>query len=225
MTRFDRGPVWTGRTKAIAAALLAAQFLAAYVIGARELLRSDDHALFPPIAITAAVPVAAFLGSYALAPRFRRFVLAQDVRVLTLLQLWRVVGFAFLALYAFGTLPGLFALPAGAGDVAVGIAAFVVVRRLIERPDFARSMGFLAFHALGLADFAVAILTAGLAGGALPGLIVGGVTSAPMEVWPLNIFPSFLVPLFIILHLGVLLKVAALRRGRGGRDDPALARA
>ena len=34
---------------------------------------------------------------------------------LTTLQLWRVIGFAFLALYAFDTLPGLFALPAGWG--------------------------------------------------------------------------------------------------------------
>jgi hypothetical protein len=33
-----------------------------------------------------------------------------------------------------------------------------------------------------------------------------------MDVWPLNIFPSFGVPIFIILHLTVLLKVREMRR-------------
>jgi hypothetical protein len=33
-----------------------------------------------------------------------------------------------------------------------------------------------------------------------------------MDVWPLNLFPSFIVPIFIILHLTVLMKVRELRR-------------
>src|SRR5207245_6648798 len=41
-------------------------------------------------------------------------------------QLYRVVGFSFLVLYAVGRLPGEFAIPAGAGDVVVGLAAPVV---------------------------------------------------------------------------------------------------
>src|SRR5207245_6522612 len=41
-------------------------------------------------------------------------------------QLYRVVGFSFLVLYALGRLPGEFAIPAGAGDVVVGLAAPVV---------------------------------------------------------------------------------------------------
>jgi hypothetical protein len=144
--------------------------------------------------------------------RFRRFVLAQDMRTLTMMQLWRVIGFAFLALYAFGALPGLFAWPAGLGDVAIGLAAVVIVARMDRDPEFATSPGFVRFHLLGLFDFAVAIVTAGLSAGAFPGLIPGGITSAPLDVWPLNLFPSFLVPAFIIVHLTVLAKVRDLRR-------------
>ena len=48
--------------------------------------------------------------------------------------------------------------------------------------------------------------------GGFPSLIADGVTSAPMDVWPLNLFPSFFVPIFIILHLSVLLKVRHLRQ-------------
>ena len=131
---------------------------------------------------------------------------------LTTLQLWRVIGFAFLALYAFDTLPGLFALPAGLGDVGIGLAATLIVTRLGRDPGYARSSGFVRFHLLGLLDFAVAAVTSGLAAGAFPALIPDGVTSAPMDVWPFSLFPSFIVPVFVVLHLTVLLKVRDLRR-------------
>ena len=34
----------------------------------------------------------------------------------------------------------------------------------------------------------------GLVAGAFPGLISNGVTSAPLDVWPMNVFPSFIAP-------------------------------
>ena len=49
--------------------------------------------------------------------------------------------------------------------------------------------------------------------GSIPSLISGTVTSGPMEIWPLNLFPSFGVPIFIILHLTVLFQVMKMRRG------------
>ena len=212
MNTHQQSPTWGGAHKAGLAGLLLVWFAAVYVIGTGHLLTNDQHSLMMPIAITAFIPVALFLAAYASSAGFRRFVLAQDMRTLTMMQLWRVIGFAFLALYAFGALPGLFAWPAGLGDVAIGLAAVVIVARLDRDPDYAISPGFVRFHLLGLFDFAVAILTAGLSAGAFPDLIPNGVTSAPMDVWPLNVFPSFLVPAFIIVHLIVLLKVRDLRR-------------
>ena len=167
-----------------------------------------------PIAITAVVPVVLFLALCALLPKFHEAVLAQDIAVLTALQHWRVMGFGFLLLYAHGVLPGPFAWPAGLGDVAIGIAAAFVLVRLRRDPEFALSPGFLRFHVLGLLDFAVAIATAGLSAGQFPGSIENGVTSAAMDVWPLNIFPSFFVPVFIILHLTTLFKICQMRRER-----------
>jgi hypothetical protein len=211
--------VWSTAHKAGLAGLLLVQFAAAYVIGTGHLLTNDQHSPIMPIAITAFIPVLLFVAAYALSARFRRLVLAQDMRTLTNMQHWRVIGFAFLALYAFGALPGLFAWPAGLGDVAVGLAAMVIVARMDRDPNYASAPGFVRFHLLGLLDFAVAIGTAGLSAGAFPGLIPNGVTSAPMDVWPLNLFPSFLVPAFIILHLTVLLKVRHLRREAGSPVD------
>ncbi len=203
---------WSGAQKAWLAGLLLVQFAAAYVIGTEHLLVNDKNSVFAPIAISVVVPVAAFLAAYGLSARFRGFVLAQDIRRLTMLQHWRVVGFVFLPLYAFDVLPGLFAWPAGLGDVAIGLAATVIIARMDRDPAYVLSPGFRRFQLLGLLDFAVAVGTAGLAAGAFPALIPGGITSAPLDVWPLNMFPSFGVPVFIILHLSVLLKIRHLRR-------------
>ena len=207
--------VWTTSRQVVLLMLLAVWFAVATVIGSLELLSNTNNALLAPIAITAVIPVAFFLGLYNASSRFRSFVLAQDIETLTMLQHWRVIGFGFLMLYAYGALPGLFAWPAGLGDVAVGLAAPLVVLQLRRDPTYATSSGLVRFQYLGLLDFAAAIVTAGLSAGAFANLTPDGITSAPMDVWPLNLFPSFIVPIFIILHLTVLLKVRELRRRQG----------
>jgi hypothetical protein len=204
--------LWTAPRVVLLGALVSAQFIAAYTIGTGRYLTNDTGSFFAPIALTAAAPVVIFLTAYLSSSSFREFVLTQDFRVLTAVHLWRVIGFSFLAFYAFDMLPALFALSAGVGDVAVGLAAIFVLARLDRDPDYAATPGFLRFHALGLFDFVVAIGMAGLTAGAFPTLLPNGVTSALMDVWPLNIFPSFLVPAFIILQLTALFKIRYLRR-------------
>ena len=186
----------------------------AYGVGVTGVLTAAPGQLFQPIALSVIVPVALFVAVYLLAARFRRFILSRDLRTLTMLQHWRIMGFAFLPLYAFDILPGLFAIPAGVGDIAIGLAAPFVVARLTRDPEFARGWRFVAFHVAGMVDFVVAVGTSVLVSGAFPALVSGNLTSAPMEVWPLNIFPSFAVPIFIILHLMVFLKINALRKER-----------
>lgn len=203
---------WTNKHSAILAGLALVQFVAAYLIGTRGLLTNDQQLMFPPIAVTMVIPVTVFLLAYATSSRLRGLLLSLDIRTLTMVQLWRVIGFGFLTLYAFGVLPGLFAWPAGLGDVAIGLGALFVVARMDRDPDYQTSKGLVRFHLLGLLDFVIAFATVGLSAGAFPGLISNGLTSAAMDVWPLNIFPSFLVPAFIILQVIVLLKVRYLRK-------------
>lgn len=222
MTTTTRDTVWTPNAILITAGLLLAQLAAAYYIGSSHLLTNDNRLPVPPIAITAVIPVVGFLAAYILSSRFRGFVLAQDIRTLTMMQLWRVIGFTFLALYSFGVLPGLFAWPAGVGDVAVGLAALFAVRSIDRDPTYVTTTSFVGFHVMGLLDFAVAVITVGLTAGAYPSLISGDLTSAAMDVWPLNIFPSFGVPIFIILHLTVLFNVREARRIATDRISGAL---
>ncbi len=196
----------------------------AYWIGISGIATAPAGQVFRPIALTALIPVLAFVAIYLRSTRFRSFVLNQDIKWLTMLQSWRVIGFSFLLIYVLGDLPGFFAWPAALGDVAVGLAAPFVVARLERDPSFVHSFRFASYHALGLFDFAVAMVAAMLTSGTFPSITGSGVTSYAMEVWPLNLFPSFGVPIFIILHLVVFLKLRALRRGEL-EDTNALAEA
>ena len=115
----------------------------------------------------------------------------------------RVAGVAFLATMALGHLPALFALPAGLGDIAAGIAAPLVARRL--RQGTGRRPA-LRFNVLGLTDMVVALTLGGLTGYQLINVTP---SSAPLSELPLALIPTAAVPLLIALHITSML---ALRR-------------
>ena len=188
---------------------------ASVFLGANGHLAADSDVPFRPILLSIAVPVAVFLALYARSTSFRAFILSRDMRFVTSLQQWRVVGFAFILLYVEGVLPGLFAWPAAAGDVAIGLTTPLVLLALARSEGFATSRAFVAWNVLGLFDFVIAGAAATLASGAVPALLSGSPTSAPMEVWPLILFPSFIVPLFVFAHLTILFQVRALRLSQG----------
>ncbi|MBT3764371.1 MAG: hypothetical protein HOB79_21870 [Rhodospirillaceae bacterium] len=210
---YDTKPESRFTEKAIFMVILTVWFGLAAAAGMTGVFTAGPDALVRPILLSVAVPVATFLAFYVGSKRFQNYILTRDIHFLTMLQSWRVLGFTFLMLYAWGTLPGFFAWPAGVGDVLLGLSAPMIVLTLIRRPDFVKSRRFIVWNLLGLFDFIVAAGTAMLTAGSIPSLISGTVTSGPMEIWPLNLFPSFGVPIFIILHLTVLFQVMKMRRG------------
>jgi len=162
----------------------------------------------PPVYLLLAVggPVALFIAFYALSSHFRKYVLKIDLRLLTAIQAWRVVGAQFIVLYVYGLLPGHFAWPAGLGDLAVGaIAPFVVWSMVVSSPHWRRNV--IVLNVLGLLDFVVAIAF-GVLGASTPyGLLAGEATTDIMNVMPLSLIPTFFVPFFIVLHILSLLKL------------------
>ncbi len=165
-----------------------------------------------PIAIVAAVaiPVTGFLVAWQISASVRAFVEAQDLALLTALQGWRVVGAVFLFLWAYGQLPTVFALPAGLGDVAVGLVApFAAIAVALKAPGWRRAANGVAIA--GLADFAVAIVTGiGSIGGNFLDF-AGAPSSTIINALPLVLVPSFLVPVFIILHVMAIIKLRSRR--------------
>jgi hypothetical protein len=166
-----------------------------------------------PIIAGAIAPIVVFLAAFRLSRSFYRLVLTTDLRLMAAMQAWRFVGLGFLALYANGVLPGLFAWPAGLGDIAIGVTAPWVIVALIQRPGFKSSLLFVVWNLLGILDLITALGTGALSSGLAPG-ISGVVTTAPMAHLPLVLIPAYLVPLFIMLHLATLFQIAAKPRDK-----------
>src|SRR5881398_77551 len=172
-----------------------------------------------PIFFGVAIPLAVFLAAYFGSSSFRDFILGADLRFVAAIEGWRWGGLGFLSLYANGILPGLFALPAGLGDMAIGISAPWIVLSLVRNRLFAASRRFVIWNILGIADFVVAVSTATLSSGAFPGinaLIGGNVTTSPMTRLPLVLIPAFMVPFFTMLHLTALFQARQLAHAHPG---------
>lgn len=163
-----------------------------------------------PILVGVTAPIIAFLATFRFSPVFREFVLAVDLRLATAIQAWRFAGLGFLALYAHGVMPGLFALPAGLGDIAIGVAAPWVLLALIRQPRFAASQSFIVWNLLGVLDLVVAVSIGALSSTLALG-VAGEITTAPMAQLPLLLIPAYFVPLFVMLHLTALFQVRRLK--------------
>ena len=145
------------------------------------------------------VAVAGFLGTLLALSRIpvvaRALTAPGMVSRLELPHTPRVAGVVFLFYLALGHLPALFALPAGLGDIAAGIAAPLVARRLAQGTGRRAALWFNAF---GMTDLVVAMTL-----GALTGFQLLNVTpsSAPISELPLALIPTATVPLFFVLHI------------------------
>jgi hypothetical protein len=160
----------------------------------------------PPLRIFvgAAAPLILFAVAIRASRAFREFVLALDLRLIVAVQGWRFAGFGFIALYVNHVLPGLFAWPAGLGDMAIGIVAPLWTVALIRNPEVAESARFRLWNALGILDFVVAFITATIC--AMTITDAGAPSIAPMGQLPLVLVPEFMVPLFVMLHIIALMK-------------------
>lgn len=174
--------------------IMTAWFVFAVSVSALHVFHNPSGRLGLSVAFAALAPIVVFLAWFAASARFRQFVLSLSPRTLTLAQAWRINGFVFLVLYGYGLLPGVFALPAGWGDMAVGATALLVARYLAF-PRY--RAGFILWHALGMADLVMAV-TLGTTAGALSS---PGPSTEVMTVLPLSLVPTFLVPLLMILHI------------------------
>jgi len=106
----------------------------------------------------------------------------------------RVVGVSFLIVMALGHLPAAFAMSAGLGDIAIGVAAPFVALQLAHNTGHA---GAVLFNVLGILDLVVA----GILGFPLFRLVEVTPSTAPLFVLPLALIPTVAVPLALALHI------------------------
>ena len=159
---------------------------AAWLIGIALLASSD--VLSPqrvPVILFATLAV----GYLALLSRTVRAIIANiPQHWLIGIQTFRVLGGVFLIRYFQGELPGIFAIPAGVGDVITGVLApFVAYWWFVGKP-YARTAA-IAWNLFGMADLIDAVAIGALTRGAGGGI-----------VFPIILIPLYGVPRAFLIH-------------------------
>jgi hypothetical protein len=159
-------------------------------------------------------PVVLYVAGYLLSAAFRRFIgsLVGDLFGITALQVYRVLGVSMAIQALRGTLPTVFGLPAGFGDLFIGLTALLAAAALASGTTFGKT-AFVLWNVLGLLDLFIAVSTGVLAASVL----AGPVTMAPMRLYPLSLVPAFGVPLAFLLHFTGLARFWSLSRQKESR--------
>ena len=170
------------------------------------------------------LPLAIFLPVIIGAPilmrskRMGQVLDAMPATWLVALQLYRVFGSVFLVGWARNVVPGVFALPAGIGDVITGLLAVPIAISLSADTPAARRAA-IGWNVFGLLDFAVAVSIGLMISPGPFQLIVPSIPNSTAGVYPNVMIPAFAVPSSILLHA---LSLRQLRRRNGcGRQSPA----
>ncbi len=193
----------------LTAGLIVVWFIFALSASGLHLFRNDSNRIGLAVGLAALTPIVVFSLWFASSEKFRQFALSLNPRTLTFVQAWRILGFVFVLLHAYSVLPAIFALPAGYGDMAIGVTAFFVAWKLANPRH--RS-AFILWQAFGIADLVMAVIlgiTARL-------LNPHGTSMGAMTVLPLSLVPTFIVPLLLIFHV---ICVAQAKAWRGVSGD------
>lgn len=196
--------------------LICAWFLVAVAASALGVFRGNINGFGAAVGVAALAPILIFFVWFASSSRLRAFALSLSPRALTFAQSWRVLGFVFVLLEAHRLLPGVFALPAGYGDMTIGMTATLAAWKL-ARPE--RRARFMLWQALGIADLVVAVGT----GVTAPLVDPQAVSMAPMTMLPLSLVPVFFVPLLLMLHVICIAQARSWQRQPDGSRVVAVA--
>lgn len=156
-------------------------------------------AALPPILFAVVVPIVIGLWLILRSRTMAKIVDAIPLSWLVGLQIYRAIGGIFLVLWGVGALPWQFALPAGAGDVLVGVLAIPVTLMAGKGAGGSETAAY-AWNLLGILDFIVALTTGFLTSPTPFQLLALEHPNVLVSRFPLVIIPAFLVPLSSIMH-------------------------
>lgn len=185
----------------------------AYTLAARGFFSADFAQSVPSIAWALAPLAVGYLGFLTIKSA-RTVVDEIPLHWIIGLQVYRALGVVFLVEWMLGALPGVFALPAGIGNVAIGVAAPFVAARLKRGSANAREIA-IRWNALGLADLVIAVSMGVLTTPGPLHVLALDSSSRAITILPLVLVPTVAVPFSILLHLMGLHRLI-------GRAQPAL---
>jgi hypothetical protein len=179
------------------AVVAAAWLVGVFLLGGAGVFRNDILPPRIPMALVATLLLGYLL---LLSATFSHIVAAVPQHWLIGIQAFRILGSLWLVRYFAGQLPGLFAVPAGIGDVATGLLAPFVAYAWYSGKPYARSAA-IAWNLLGMADLVNAVVLGTLTNGG-----AGGIG------FPLVLIPAYGVPRAFLIHsyslIGLLRKTS-----------------
>lgn len=124
--RLDRAERPSPHVSTVIGVLLSAWVALTCSLSALGVFQASQDSVFPSIAVGIGLPLLG--GSVALvrSQALTRVLTHVPQAWLVGIQFYRTLGAIFLILYVHGELPGVFAWPAGIGDLAVGLSAPLV---------------------------------------------------------------------------------------------------
>jgi hypothetical protein len=177
------------------AAVLVIWLVGVMLLAANGVFRTDAPRI--PVALLTTLAAGYLL---LLSPTFRAIISGIPQHWLIGIQTFRILGGVFLVRYFQGDLSGVFAIPAGVGDVLTGLFAPLVAYWWVAGKPYARAAA-IAWNLFGMADLVNAVLLGALTGGGGGGI-----------VFPIVLIPAYAVPRAFLVHsyslIGLLRKTS-----------------
>ncbi len=198
------------KTWSVVVAVILAWFGVALYLSTRGVFETGDGTPVPPIPFAIVLPVVVGLLLLMRSAAFAAVIDATPLSWMIGMQFYRVLGVVFLMLWAGGHVPGEFALPAGIGDILVGVIALPVAYLAARGFSRTREAAY-AWNTFGILDLVVAVSTGFLTS---PGPLQQLAMDNPnylTTAYPLVMIPAFAVPVSLILHGLCIWKLRRLR--------------
>ena len=186
--------------------IVAAWYCAALWLGKTGYFFAASDLTVPRIPFPIVLPVVAAAWIMTRSVRVQALIDAVPFSWLTAIQVYRTLGAMFVGLWAAERLPAEFALPAGWGDIIVGLSAIPVA--LMAAADHRASpVALQAWNLFGVADLVVAVATGFVTSPGPYQLLAFDRPNLLISTYPLVMVPIFAVPLSFILHIAGFIKL------------------
>jgi hypothetical protein len=179
--------------------------LAQYLGSSNAYFATGDNAV-PTVLFGLLVPLMIAAVGLRLSGSVASLVSAIPLHWIVAAQVFRIEGGIFLVLWAGGRLPWQFGLPAGIGDVMTGCFAVVVAVLLAQKAPGALRAAY-GWCLFGIADLVVAVTMGAMMSPGRAHLLAFDPPNLLISSYPLVMVPTFAVPLALILHGLVLLRL------------------
>ena len=176
-------------------------FFGALIGGAMGIFNQPEA---PPAPLGAflLVPIGGFILAYAVSPQFRHALDQIPLWLITIAHLWRLVGLGFVIGTLIHVLPPQFGYPEGIGDVMAALFCVPLALAIRSNSHSPRlRTAFVVWNVYGLIDLLSAISMGILYSNGPLGVLRSDLSTTLMVTFPVNLIPTFFVPLFILLHL------------------------